>query len=95
VLIGGLPAARITDKAQCAGPTAMIVKGSACVLINGLSAARIGDSTMHGGVIVTGLPTVLIGECGGFGVGGFGAAAPPAEDCVSGASRAGSPFART
>ena len=61
VLIGSLPAARLTDQAFCVGPPAMIVKGSATVLIGKLPAARIGDSTAHGGVIVMGWPTVLIG----------------------------------
>lgn len=95
VLIGGLPAARITDKAQCVGPPDMIVAGSACVLIDGLSAARIGDPTVHGGAIVTGLPSVLIGDCGGFGVGGFGAAAEPPEDCQDRAAGGDTPFMRT
>ena len=31
------------------------------VLIGNLMAARLGDSTMHGGVIVVGCPTVIIG----------------------------------
>ena len=61
VLIGGLPAARISDMAVCVGPPDTIVKGSATVLIAGLPAARIGDTCAHGGAIVVGLPTVLIG----------------------------------
>jgi uncharacterized Zn-binding protein involved in type VI secretion len=61
VLISGLPAARVTDIAICVGPPDAIVKGSPTVLIGGLSAARIGDQTAHGGVIMTGAPTVLIG----------------------------------
>ena len=61
VLIGYLPAARITDKCLCAGPPDVIAKGSATVLIGNLPAARIGDLTVHGGVIVTGFPTVMIG----------------------------------
>jgi uncharacterized Zn-binding protein involved in type VI secretion len=61
VLIGSMPAARVTDLATCAGPPDVIVKGSMTVLINSLPAARIGDLTAHGGVIVLGLPTVLIG----------------------------------
>jgi uncharacterized Zn-binding protein involved in type VI secretion len=61
VLTGSLPQARVTDTAICTGPPDMIVKGSATVLVGGLPAARIGDNTVHGGVIVTGLPTVLIG----------------------------------
>jgi uncharacterized Zn-binding protein involved in type VI secretion len=61
VLIGGKPAARFSDLAVCVGPPAMICTGSQTVLINGLFAARMGDSTAHGGTIVVGLPTVLIG----------------------------------
>ena len=61
VLIGGLPAARITDLATCVGPPDMIVMGSSSVFIQYLPAARIGDSTAHGGVIVLGCFTVIIG----------------------------------
>ena len=61
VIVGGMPQARITDKAICVGPIDVIVKGSATVLVGGLPAARIGDMTAHGGVIVTGFPTALIG----------------------------------
>ena len=61
VLIGNMPAARVSDMAVCVGPPDAIVKGSATVLICGMPAARIGDSTSHGGVIVSGFPTVLIG----------------------------------
>lgn len=61
VLIGGLPAARVGDMATCVGPPDVIVKGSMTVLIMGQPAARIGDMTAHGGNIILGLPTVLIG----------------------------------
>lgn len=61
VLIGKLPAARVSDMAVCAGPPDVIAKGSATVLINKLPAARMGDLTAHGGTIVLGFPTVLIG----------------------------------
>jgi uncharacterized Zn-binding protein involved in type VI secretion len=64
VLIGNLPAARITDMCVCVGPPDVIVRGSAGVYIMGLNAARIGDNTAHGGVIVQGWPTVIIGEVG-------------------------------
>ncbi|MEW9570879.1 PAAR domain-containing protein [Rhodanobacter sp. Si-c] len=60
VLIGGLPAARVSDMAVCVGPPDSIIKGSPTVLIGGLPAARMGDSTAHGGVIVLGCFTVLI-----------------------------------
>ena len=62
VLIGGLPAARVTDLATCVGPPDVIVLGSFTVLIGGLPAARMGDLTAHGGSIVLGFPTVLIGS---------------------------------
>ena len=64
VLIGGLPAARVTDMAVCAGPPDVIVLGSPTVLIGGMPAARIGDTTAHGGAIILGCPTVIIGEVG-------------------------------
>src|SRR5579864_7699740 len=64
VLIGMLPAARVTDMATCVGPPDVIVMGSPTVLIGNLMAARIGDPTAHGGVIVLGCFTVMIGEVG-------------------------------
>src|SRR6266478_3939577 len=64
VLIGYLPAARITDMATCVGPPDVIVKGSPTVLIGSLLAARIGDITAHGGNIILGCFTVIIGEAG-------------------------------
>ncbi|MEO6832077.1 MAG: hypothetical protein ABI378_06965, partial [Chitinophagaceae bacterium] len=41
------------------------------VMIGGKPAARMGDSCAHGGVIMGGCPTVLIGEAGGGGGGGI------------------------
>jgi uncharacterized Zn-binding protein involved in type VI secretion len=61
VLIGGLPAARVTDMAICVGPPDDIVLGSFTVLTEGLPQARIGDLTAHGGTIVLGEFTVLVG----------------------------------
>jgi len=61
VLIGSLPAARVGDMATCVGPPDVIALGSFTVLIGGMPAARLGDLTAHGGTIVLGLPTVLIG----------------------------------
>ena len=62
VLIGGQPAARVTDMCTCVGPPDVIVKGSPTVLIGNLLAARMGDQTAHGGVIVLGCPTVMSGD---------------------------------
>jgi len=61
VLIGFLPAARVTDMAVCVGPPDMIAMGSTSVMIGFLPAARIGDMTIHGGVIVLGEFTVMVG----------------------------------
>ncbi len=62
VNIGGLPAACMSDICQCAGPPNTIVTGSATVFIGGKPAARMGDSTAHGGTITAGCATVLIGD---------------------------------
>jgi uncharacterized Zn-binding protein involved in type VI secretion len=61
VLTGKLPQARTTDMATCVGPPDTIVKGSTTVFVNKLMAVRIGDACAHGGTVVAGLPTVLIG----------------------------------
>jgi uncharacterized Zn-binding protein involved in type VI secretion len=61
VLIGGLPAARVGDMAVCVGPPDVIVLGSFTVLTMGMPQARMLDMTAHGGTIVLGLPTVLVG----------------------------------
>jgi uncharacterized Zn-binding protein involved in type VI secretion len=61
VLVGELPAARVTDMALCIGPPDMIVMGSVTVLIEELPAARILDPEMHGGMIILGEFTVLVG----------------------------------
>ena len=61
VLIGGLPAARVGDMATCTGPPDSIILGSTTVLIEGMPAARQGDMTAHGGTIILGCPTVIIG----------------------------------
>jgi uncharacterized Zn-binding protein involved in type VI secretion len=45
----------------CVGPPDVIAMGSFTVLIGGQPAARMGDLTAHGGTIIMGLPTVLIG----------------------------------
>ena len=60
VLIGKLPAARVSDMCVCVGPPDVIAMGSMKVLIGKMPAARIGDMTAHGGAIVLGYPKVLI-----------------------------------
>ena len=61
VLIGGLPAAVVGDVCTCVGPPDTIVMGSTSVMIGGKPAARAGDPTAHGGSILLGCTTVIIG----------------------------------
>lgn len=61
VLIGMLPAAGLGSMCVCVGPPDVIVKGSMTVMAGGRPVARLGDLTAHGGTIVLGCPTVLIG----------------------------------
>ena len=61
VLIGNIPAATVTSSCVCVGPPDTVISGSTTVLLSNKPAARMGDSTAHGGKIVIGCPTVLIG----------------------------------
>lgn len=109
VLIGFLPAARMTDIVTCVGPPDMILMGSPTVLIEFLMAARMGDPTAHGGVIILGEPTVEIGEAGmgspgavvvtppagGGGGGGGGSSNPASGPSETGAATIGAGASRT
>ena len=90
VLIGGLPAARVTDVVICAGPPDMIATGSHTVKIGGLFAARAEDTTVHEGVIISGFPTVLIGDKSPIGA--SGASEAPGIAGGSSAAAGGSPW---
>lgn len=61
VLIEKLPASVLGDSCVCVGPPDTIAKGSATVMIGGKPAARLGDTTVHGGNIALGAFTVMIG----------------------------------
>ena len=61
VLIGGLPAARVGDMCTCVGPPDVIVTGAFTVLIGGQPAAHMTSMTAHGGTVILGYPTVLVG----------------------------------
>ena len=60
VLVAGMPAACVGDMCLCTGPPDVVAMGSTKVMIGGKPAARMGDTTAHGGTIVLGAPTVLI-----------------------------------
>ncbi len=61
VMICAIPASVVGDMCVCVGPPDSIIKGSATVMICGRPAVRIGDSTAHGGSIMAGAPTVMVG----------------------------------
>lgn len=61
VIIGGMPAARVSDMCTCVGPPDTIAMGSATVITMGMPQARLGDMTAHGGALVLGCPTVIAG----------------------------------
>lgn len=88
VLIGGMPAAVMGDMCVCTGPPDTIILGSSGVLIGGKPAARMGDMTSHGGSIVLGCFTVLIGETSPGGGGGAGMAPPKVDLSKVGAKAA-------
>ena len=62
VLTGMMPQARMGDMCVCVGPPDTIIKTSLTVIVSGKPAARMGDMTVHGGNIVVGCPTVIIGD---------------------------------
>ncbi len=62
VLIESLPAAVMGDSAMCVGQPDTVSQGSATVMIAGKPAARLGDACAHGGSIVMGSTTVIIGD---------------------------------
>ena len=92
VIVCGMPQARVGDMSQCVGPPATIIRGSATVLVGNKPAARIGDQTNHGGTIVTGCPSVLIGD---FAVVTPPVIAPAADKpCMKNAAKSGASFVR-
>jgi len=98
VLIGGMPAARLTDMHICPLVTGVVPHvggpivgpGSPTVLIGGLPAAKVGDMVTCVGppdTIVLGCMTVMIGSGGGSG-GGSGAGSSGAASATAGAKKA-------
>lgn len=68
VLISGLPASTVGNLCVCISPAPdIIIMGSVTVLISGMPAARLSDKTAHGGIIVFGAGTVLIGDFAAVG----------------------------
>lgn len=61
VLVCAMPQSVVGSICPCIGPPDAVAKGSMTVLVGGIPAARLTDLTAHGGVIMSGAPTVLIG----------------------------------
>jgi uncharacterized Zn-binding protein involved in type VI secretion len=67
VLAENLPVAAVGDTCACTGPPDVIVEGAPNVLVAGRPLAALGSKTAHGGVVVAGAPTVVVGAAsGGF-----------------------------
>ena len=62
VIIGYMPASRVGDRLTCVGPPDQVSAGEPSVIIGNKDAARLGDGCQHGGRIVQGCMTVLIGS---------------------------------
>jgi uncharacterized Zn-binding protein involved in type VI secretion len=82
VLIGGMPASVMGDMCVCVGPPDSIILGSTGVFFGGMPAARLGDQCAHGGTIVLGCMTVLIGETSS-GSAGPASAAPMMQSAMN------------
>lgn len=62
VLVGGVPIGTVGAMCVCVGPPDSVVAGSTFVFAGGgFPVVRMGDSTAHGGAMVLGLMTVLVG----------------------------------
>ncbi len=62
VQVMGPPAVNIGDTAICVGPPDKVVLASFTVMAQGKPMARMGDLCAHGGSIVLGMPTILVGD---------------------------------
>ena len=76
VLIGGLPAATVGSACVCVGPPDIVMQGSTTVMICGKPAVRLDDPNSHGGSIMLGCLTVIIG-------GKNGSSMPPPLDFLT------------
>ena len=61
VLVVGMPCARLADYAVCVGPIDVVSQGASTVLAVGLPITFQTAQCVHGGLVVVGAPTVLVG----------------------------------
>ncbi len=62
VLVSGPPAVNINDMSVCVGPPDKVSLASFTVFAKGKPMARMGDLCGHGGAIVLGMPTIIVGD---------------------------------
>ncbi len=67
VLAGGQIVCVAGDIAICVGPPDVMCMGSPTVMAMGRPVVRICDQSVHGGMVLIGLPTVMVGDSGGNG----------------------------
>ena len=67
VWAGGMPVSVLGDLAICVGPPDVMATGAPTVFAEGRPVVRITDTTAHGGMVIVGLPTVMVGDSGGAG----------------------------
>ncbi|MEM1267108.1 MAG: PAAR domain-containing protein [Pseudomonadota bacterium] len=60
-LVGKMPGAQVTNMATCVGPPDVVVMGSFKTMTGKMPAARLGSLCAHGGSVVMGAFTVLVG----------------------------------
>jgi uncharacterized Zn-binding protein involved in type VI secretion len=61
VMICNMPAGQMGNQEVCVGPPDADLKCSSSVMICNKPANRLGDNSSHGGALVAGAPTVMIG----------------------------------
>ena len=61
VFVGGLPVATVGSLCTCVGPPSTIIQGDGRVFVNGMPVATMNSMTSHGGAVVNGDPTVIVG----------------------------------
>ncbi len=87
VLIGKMPAAVLGNMCVCVGPPDSIIGCCTNVMIGKRPAARMSSTTVHGGSIVAGCPTVILGSgAANIDVAGLAAQAAGAAAQVAGAT---------
>ncbi len=62
VLVAGPPAVNTNNMSVCVGPPDKVAVGSATVMAQGKPMVRMGDLCGHGGKIVIGSPTIIVGD---------------------------------